>query len=355
MKEITCNLHIHSKYSDGSGTYGEILQAAAANGVDVIIMTDHNVRVEGVEGYYTVSGKKVLLLVGEEIHDQGRDPQKNHMLVFGAGQELAQLASDPQALIDKINQLGGSAFIAHPDEFALPMVHEDDISWVNWDVKGFTGFEIWNGMSEFKTVSQTVWLAVKHAFFPELVAHHPLEKTLQRWDRFLVEGRQLSIVGGTDSHALQIKIGPFTKVVFPYKFHFSTINNHLLLPEPMTGDLDKDRKMVLDALKKGSLFVGYDLPAPTKGFMFRIDSDEGTASPGGSVSMQRSAIIHVKLPAPAEVALIHNGKILFTTDKQDTISFPVNQPGVYRVECYIDFLGERRGWIFSNPIYLEKP
>lgn len=354
MNEITCNLHIHSKYSDGTGSYSEILQAAAATGVDVIIMTDHNIRVEGVEGYYTVRGKKVLMLIGEEIHDQARDPQKNHMLVFGANQELAPLAADSQALIDKINQLGGSAYIAHPDEYALPMFHEDDISWMNWEVTGFTGFEIWNGMSEFKTVSQNLWQVVKNAFFPELVAHHPLNQSLQRWDHFLKEGRHISVVGGTDSHALHIKIGPFIKVIFPYKFHFSTINNHLLLPEPLTGDMEMDKKAVLDALKKGSLFVGYDLPAPTKGFSFRIDSDEGSAFPGDVTKMQRSAIAHIKLPHPSEVKLIHDGETIFSSDKQDTISYPVNQPGAYRVESYIHFLGERRGWIFSNPIYLEK-
>lgn len=354
MEEITCNLHIHSTYSDGTGTYGDILQAAAENDVDVIITTDHNIRVEDVEGYYTFSGKKVLLLVGEEIHDQGRHPQKNHMLVFGAGQELAPLASDPQALIDRINQLGGCSFIAHPDESALPMFHEDDISWVKWDVMNFTGFEIWNGMSEFKTVSQNLWQVIKNAFFPELVAHSPLEKTLKRWDQFLTEGRRLSIVGGTDSHALRIKIGSFTKIIFPYKFHFSTINNHLLLPEPLTGELEVDRKMVLEALKQGSLFVGYDLPESTKGFSFRIDSDESSALPGKTVKLQQSAIAHIKLPYPSEVNLIHNGQIIFRSDKQDTISFPVNQPGAYRVESYIHFLGERRGWIFSNPIYLEK-
>jgi hypothetical protein len=354
MNEIICNLHIHSRYSDGTGSYNDILDAAAATGVDVVIVTDHNIRVEGVDGYYERSGKQVLLLVGEEIHDQSRFPQKNHMLVFGAGKELAPLASDPQKLIDRVNELGGSAFIAHPDEFALPMFGEDDISWENWDVRGFTGFEIWNGMSEFKTVSRTTWQVLKHGFFPELVAHRPLEKSLQRWDKFLAEGRKLSVVGGTDSHALHIKIGPFTKVIYPYKFHFSTINNHLLLTEGLNGDLDHDRKLVLVALKTGSSFVGYDLPAPTRGFSFRIDCDEDQAWSGQTASMHRSGILHVKTPMATELNVLHDGEVIFHSDRLDNLSLPVNKPGAYRVECYAYFLGERRGWIFSNPIYLSK-
>jgi hypothetical protein len=354
MKELICNLHIHSTYSDGTGSYNEILDAAAANGVDVLIMTDHNIWVQGIEGYYERSGKCVLLLAGEEVHDQGRHPQNNHMLVFGAEHEVAHTAYDPQLLIDTINKHGGCSFIAHPDEYDLPLFHEDDISWVNWDVKGFTGFELWNGMSEFKSVSRTLPQIVKHAFFPELVAHHPLPQTLQRWDAYLKMGAHLSVVGGTDSHALKIKIGPFTKVVFPYRFQFSTINNHLLLDEELTGELNSDKKLVLNAIRSGSSFIGYDLPAPTRGFSFRFDGDTGKGSPGQTVSMQRSGILHVKLPSMAELHLIHNGEIVYRSEKVDTLSFPVNKPGAYRVECYRQFLGENRGWIFSNPIYVTK-
>jgi hypothetical protein len=354
MQEIICNLHIHSKYSDGTGTFGDILDAAAAAGVDVIITTDHNIHVEGVEGYYERAGKRILMLTGEEIHDQDRDPQKNHMLVFGTDSELATLASDPQSLIDRVNRLGGMTFIAHPDEYALPLFHETDISWENWDVGGFTGFEIWNGMSEFKSVSQTIGLVLKHAFFPELVAHHPLMQTLQRWDKFLAEGRHLYAVGGTDSHALHIKIGPFTKVIYPYQFHFSTINNHLLLHEPLTGEFEADKKKVLEALKYGSNFVGYDLPAPTRGFSFRVDSDEKTVTSGQTGSMHRSGILHVKLPHASELSVFHNGVQIFHADQIENLALPVNKAGAYRVESHIRFLGERRGWIFSNPIFLTK-
>lgn len=354
MNELICNLHIHSTYSDGSGSYDDILDAAASAGVDVVILTDHNVWVQGIEGYYQRSGRRIMLLCGEEVHDQGRDPQKNHMLVFGAEQEVAPYAQDPQALIDAVRKAGGSCFIAHPDEYALPLFHEPDISWVNWDVDGYSGFELWNGMSEFKTVSRTLGRILLHAFFPELVAHNPLPQTLQRWDALLKMGKHLSVVGGTDSHALKFKLGPFVKIIFPYAFHFSTINNHLLIDTELTGDFKKDKKLALAAIGKGSGFVAYDLPASARGFSFRIDSDEGRGDLGGSVTMQRSAIAHIKLPFPTETRLIHDGEVIYRCDNNDTISFPVTEPGTYRVECYTRFLGRKRGWIFSNPIYLSR-
>ena len=56
----------------------------------------------------------LLLLVGEEVHDQDRDPQKNHLLVFNANRDLSHLADDPQTLINGVNDVGGLSFIAHP-------------------------------------------------------------------------------------------------------------------------------------------------------------------------------------------------------------------------------------------------
>jgi hypothetical protein len=307
-----------------------------------------------VEGYYQINGKRVLLLTGEEVHDQSRDPQINHLLVFGAEGEVATSAYDPQVLIDTVNKMGGFCYIAHPDEFPLPLFHEPAISWKKWDVSGYTGFELWNGMSEYKTVSQSIIRMVVNALFPELVAHYPLPQTLQRWDALMKMGQKLSVVGGTDSHALQIHLGPFTKVLFPYKFHFSTINNHLLIKGELSGDFKTDKKLVLDALRQGSHFIGYDLPASTKGFSFRIDGEAGSANLGGSLALHRSAIAHIKLPFPVETLLIRDGEVVFRSENTDTISYPVTKPGAYRVECYMRFLGRKRGWIFSNPIYLTQ-
>jgi predicted metal-dependent phosphoesterase TrpH len=96
MHEIVVNLHMHTRYSDGSGTHKDIAHAAIQSGVEAVIVTDHNVLVQGVEGYYRVGSTRVLLLIGQEIHDQDRDPQKNHLLVFNANRDLASLADDPQ-------------------------------------------------------------------------------------------------------------------------------------------------------------------------------------------------------------------------------------------------------------------
>jgi predicted metal-dependent phosphoesterase TrpH len=107
MHEIVVNLHMHTCYSDGTGTHKDIAEAAIITGLDAVIVTDHNVLVQGVEGYYHVGRSRVLLLVGQEVHDQDRDPQKNHLLVFNANRDLSTLADDPQTLINGVAEAGG--------------------------------------------------------------------------------------------------------------------------------------------------------------------------------------------------------------------------------------------------------
>ena len=50
MHEYIVNLHMHTPYSDGKGTHQEIAKAALHAGLDVVIVTDHNVWVNGPEG-----------------------------------------------------------------------------------------------------------------------------------------------------------------------------------------------------------------------------------------------------------------------------------------------------------------
>ncbi|MEN9563579.1 MAG: hypothetical protein RIR73_1823, partial [Chloroflexota bacterium] len=115
MHETIVNLHMHTRYSDGNGLHKDIASAALNAGVDVVIVTDHNILVRGFEGYYKEKNKKLLMLIGEEVHDQARDPQKNHLLVFGANREMATFAESPQNLIHQVRAAGGLAFLAHPD------------------------------------------------------------------------------------------------------------------------------------------------------------------------------------------------------------------------------------------------
>lgn len=352
MHELIINLHMHTPYSDGHGSHVDIAQAALRAGLDAVIVTDHNVLVDGPEDYYRDGDKRLLLLVGEEIHDQTRHPQKNHLLVFGAGRELAPLAYDLQLLVDGVRQSGGLAFIAHPVDPAAPAVNEQDISWEAWQVLGITGIELWNGFSEFKSRLKTKLHAIFYACYPQRIARGPFEETLRKWDELLSEGRRVVAIGGSDAHALPARLGPLRRTLFPYEFHFQAINTHVFTPSPLSGNIADDRRMILDSLARGRAFVGYDLPAPTRGFRFTAQGMETFAHMGEDIPAQYGVTLQIRLPRPAECLLIKDGKTIQTWRKRETCTHITAEAGVYRVEVYIEYLGRRRGWIFSNPIYV---
>jgi hypothetical protein len=353
MHEITLNLHMHTPYSDGHLTHAQIAKAAMLTGLDAVIVTDHNVWVHGPEGYYRDGDRRVLLLIGEEIHDQGRVPQKNHLLVFGAGMELAHLAYDPQKLLDAVRQADGIAFAAHPVDPAAPAFGEDDLSWVDWDVQGLHGIELWNGLSEFKGRLRSRLHALYYAFNPKRIARGPFPEAVKRWDDLLATGRRFAAIAGSDAHALPARMGPLRRTLFPYEFHFRSINMHLLLPKTLSGDYHEDRRLVLDALRQGSAFIGYDLPAPTRGFRFTAQGSGGMVQMGQETKAQGGVTLQVKLPIRAECRLFKDGKAIKVWRKRENYTHITSEPGVYRVEVYISYLGRKRTWILSNPIYVR--
>ena len=353
MEELIVNLHMHTFYSDGHLSHEQIAQAALRARLDIVIVTDHNVWVNGFEGYYKNKDKQVLLLIGEEIHNQARNPQKNHLLVFGAGRELAVLAPDPQLLLDGVRQAGGLSFLAHPDDPAAPVFGETDISWVNWGVQGFTGLELWNAMSEFKSRLKSRLHALYYAFNPRQIARGPFPETLQHWDELLNQGRKVVAIGGSDAHGLPAHLGPLRRTLFPYEFHFHCVNTHLLTPQPLSGDLVEDRRMVLDAFRQGHAFIGYDLPASTRGFRFIGQGKESTAQMGDEIAAKNGVTLQIRLPFRTECRLLKNGKPIKSWRGQENCTYITSEPGVYRAEAYVQYFGARRAWIFSNPIYLR--
>ena len=123
----------------------------------------------------------------------------------------------------------------------------------------------------------------------------------------------------------------------------------------MTGDITIDRRTVIDSLRCGHAYIGYDLPQSTRGFRFTATSKDQTVIPGDTIFLESGITIQIRLPQKAECRLIRNGNIHRIWHHGDICTEIINQPGVYRVECYINFLGKSRGWIFSNPIYVRQP
>ncbi|NLE43818.1 MAG: CehA/McbA family metallohydrolase [Chloroflexi bacterium] len=344
--EYIGNLHVHTVYSDGKALHADVARAAGKAGLHFVVCTDHNVWVDGVEGYY----ENTLLLVGEEIHDVRLQPQSNHLLVYNTQTELSPKASAPQALIDEVNRRGGVAYIAHPFEYSSPVQPGlDAIPWTDWDVTGYAGLEIWNTMSEFKALMRNKLAALIYTTFPAWGITGPFQATLRLWDDLLAQGKRVAAIGNADAHGNEYSVGKSKRTLLPYDYLFRCVNTHILTERPFNGILEHDRALVYSALRAGRTFVGYDLPAPTAGFRFTARSGSNVALMGDEIVRTGATIFEIQAPDTAHIRLVCNGKTV-VTEHGTALKHTTAEPGVYRVEVYRTYQLSRRGWIFSSPI-----
>lgn len=350
--EYVGNLHVHTCFSDGAGTHLEVAAAALRAGLDFVITTDHNVWVDGVDGYYHSESGRVLLLAGEEIHHQAREPQKNHLLVYEACRELAPLAADPQALLDAIERLGGFAILAHPIDPASPAFDQPDLSWVDWELRGYAGIELWNYMSEFKSRLASRLHGLLYAYLPHRTAHGPHPDVLALWDRLLTQGRHVIAIGGADAHASPARLGPLRRVILPYEFLFRSVNTHALVPLPLSGEAGEDRKQLLRAIRTGSCFVANDRLAAARGFHFTAQGRGAVAGMGETIPRHLGVTLQIHAPQRAHLRMIWNGEVIHEWQDSEVGVRMVNAPGAYRAEAYLYAYGCERGWIYSNPVFV---
>jgi len=344
MIELVGNMHMHTTYSDGTATHREVAEAAARAGLDWVIVTDHNIWVKGVSGYYD----NVLLLVGEEVHDCRRVPQANHLLVFGAECELALLAANPQAVIDEANSRGALTFLAHPVEHASRLAKEDALGWSDWDVTGYTGIEIWNYMSEFKARIPTFLHALRYAFAPTAGIRGPFPEALAVWDQLSSGGKLVVGIGGADAHGNTYSLGPLRRTIFPYEYLFRAVNTHILITDPLAGEMAADQAVILHALRTGRAWVGCDVLGSTRGFAFEARSGLAKATLGGEVNRAGAVTLEVTTPLSGDIRIIGNGRVVSRATGQKC-KYLTTEAGAYRVEVHRG----RKGWIFSNAIFVK--
>jgi hypothetical protein len=112
--------------------------------------------------------------------------------------------------------------------------------------------------------------------------------------------------------------------------------------------------VIIDAFRNGNSYIGYDFPVSTKGFRFYAQGNNETVIMGDEIELENSITFQIKLPEPVECHLFHNGKTVQIWYDQEICTYTTKSPGYYRVECYINYYGKKRGWIFSNPIYVKR-
>jgi len=343
-------IHFHSSFSfDGHIPPDKIIAAAARQGVDILLLTDHDnlqARAAGWEGWQG----KVLIIVGQEI-----SPRFNHYLAFNIENPVTCPEDvegiNPQHYIDEVNAAGGFGIIAHPDHEGTKTFHVKHYPWKDWSVNGYTGISIWDFMTDWQSSLSGYLSGLLSYYFPAFFLRGPRAVTLQRWDAQNA-GKKIVGIGELDNHASRKMLGGITFEAFPFDKAFTFIRTHIITTEPLSGNKEKDISLVFQSIRSGSCYVALDYFRNARGFDFGMRNSVKQALMGESLLLDNKTFLEVNLPCVAHCRIIKDGSVLAEERKKE-VSMPITARGVYRVEAYLKSYGKYRPWIYSNPIYVK--
>ena len=371
-------LHTHSKYShDSEVPLEEILRVLKATRIDFICLSDH-----------PIDGRADFALQWRGLHEgklfiPGFE-MKEGMMPFGvASGVVLSNQTDSATLAKQIADNGGLLFYAHSEE---PR---------DWDRPELVGMETYNIHTDFKRNRNALTsllpdLLLNERKYPEhvfrTIFHRPTD-LLQRWDE-LNKKRHITGIAGNDAHQnvgfrgfytdsdtikiedtsprtlKEVKLNWLTRTLArwcvgplepnrqlfhvqldPYERSARFVNTHVLaefLSEPS----------VLNSLRAGRVFVGFDMLADSSGFVWRASSGTHQVVMGESMSFSPEAQLIAASPLPCRFTILRDGISCIQQEGREFIWAPPG-PGKYRVEAELKIVKKWVPWVYANPIELQ--
>lgn len=370
--------HSHSYLShDSMGQPEAIITGANRAAIDFIFMTDHfsdPANRSAIEDGLTGDHNGVMMFPGVET-SAGMIAWFLEKVPLDGRLKLAEQ-------ITQVQKGGGVAFVCHPDE---------PRPWPT--LPPFTGMEIYNLHADAKRSKLTIPYRLSEFFwsidrYPMEVYHqlfHEPTEYLAIWDK-QTQTRRVVGIAGNDAHqnnGLRLMVshkgtliltdtGPKEEplMAFPgfvgrqiasgkepgtvlwrweidlYERSYHFVNTHLLARR-------NDEDGLRLALETGHAYVAFDSLVTATGFDFTYRDRSAHAVMGDQVKFAPQGHLEVFSPAEALLRLKRDGQQVAEA-RGHVLKFNVAQPGVYRVEAFLDVLGESVPWIYSNPIYVRK-
>ncbi len=371
-------LHAHSKYShDCEVPEEEILRVLKATRIDFVCLSDHPIagRADFDLQWRGLHGGK-LFIPGFEM--------KEGIMPFGvASGVVLSNQTDSATLAKQITENGGLLFYAHSEE---PR---------DWDRPELAGMEIYNIHTDFKRLSGGLRallpdLLLSQRKYPDQVFrtlfHKPAD-LLERWDA-LNRTRHITGIAGNDAHQnvglravytasdtirvddtspktlrefklnwltrrlARLCFGPletnrplFHIQLDPYERSARFVNTHVLahfLSEPS----------VLEALRAGRVFVGFDMIADSSGFDWSASSGTIRVVMGEAMPFSAQARLSAASPLPCRFTILKDGVSCFQQAGR-AVTWTPPGPGKYRVEAELKIVDQWVPWVYANPIQLR--
>lgn len=379
FEDYRANLHVHSSLShDSRGTIQEIVAAAKAAGTRVLLFTEHPADHYDYyqDGHRGLRGG-VLLIPGAESGGFLAFPKRS---LRGLGK------STPQEFADLVRRADGLIFLSHLEER------------MDWNIRGLTGTEIYNTHANFKdemkliaALRNPLWLLGTVELFRKFpqeafsALHAYPADYLRRWDQLCAVAPHTGVAANdahqnvglaiklldNDQACLEDALGKklidlpingisalqdlakdkkpgdliFQIVLDPYAASLRHVGTHLLLQK--LGE-----KEVWEALEAGRAFVAFDWLADATSFDFAAQSPTRRFEMGQNFPFTKDLRLKAQAPLTVHWKLLRGGRIVHE-DKGRSLDVAVVEPGIYRVEAWLDIAGESMIWILSNPIYVR--
>ena len=306
---------MHTVHSDGNWTIAELISSARNNGLDFIVITDHNTASHHEEiGRLSKGSLQPLVLRGEEITTYGGHTNA-WGLPAGTWIDFRTRPGDSSKIANiaaQAHRAGALISINHP--FVLC----GGCSWsYDASARDFDSIEVWNGAWDFTD-----------------------EPALKMWDKILQSGRRITAVASSDSHRPDAPIGkPTTHVAA------RVLSQRSLLQSIRQGHVyltDGTDRVVLD-------FQAESARDPRRSRA--VIGDELRLLAPGKV---RFMVLPAVAPGDATVSLISNGEVIQTFPAKTVV------PKVIEIDCRRDayFRLEVRDaakamLALTNPIYVR--
>ncbi|MDZ4859443.1 MAG: hypothetical protein SGI88_10730 [Candidatus Hydrogenedentes bacterium] len=377
--------HSHSELShDSEVKHPDILRAAKIADINFICMTDH--ATDGGVADYSKGWR--------DLHDgvlfiRGFELGHGYMPWGLPDDTILSKDTDPATLAEEIAAKGGVLFFAHSEEerdWELPQLNGMEIYNIHTDVKD-EGYE--NGMAGvLRNMGGDFLFSLGK--YPDQTMRLLFDRQmdiLKHWDELNMERKVVGITA-SDAHQnfgfrgsytddgnlrfrdtspdegdiielnwftrslLRLFFGPlesgrqlFRVDLDRYERSLRFSNTHILareLTEPA----------VIDALRSGRVFVGFDMLADARGFTFLAEANGAKAVMGEEIPMQTGLTLRAESPVPCRFTLVHNG-VYGETRESRNFDAAVTEPGIYRIEAELFIVNEWVPWVYTNHIRVK--
>jgi hypothetical protein len=327
-----------------SGTFQEIISAAKANELQFVVMTEHREKDFDTLAM-TLRGMHagVLFVNGNEESAENGD---RSLIIPGFATRAEYEAA---SLISAQIESARFSILAYPQEFK------------SWESVGYSGIEVFNVYTNARQINPVVaffdvlW---SRRSYPELIFalyYQRPNENLALWDQKM---SYATATAGNDAHAnigvsLRDSSGKTLAGIQldPYEVSFRLVRMHVLIDR----DEPLNEANLLNALRAGHCFIGFDFLGDTSGFSFTAESAGQQKIQGDHIALSTDTRLRVRTPVSSQIKLFKDGNVVSDETGVTSRDFPVTERGRYRVEIYLPQLGKLaagKPWIISNSIWV---